>query len=71
MKLEKIFINDELNIELASYIDAWQNKWFRGKDVAKILRYILTQPKPYEKLYQKNTKIKGASGRRGVCNRLF
>ena len=42
MKLEKIFINDELNIELASYIDAWQNKWFRGKDVAKILRYYDT-----------------------------
>ena len=39
MKLEKIFNNDELNIELASYIDAQQNKWFRGKNVAKILRY--------------------------------
>ena len=40
--LEKMFINGELNIELASYIDAWQNIWFRGKDIAKILEYSNT-----------------------------
>ena len=37
--LEKIFIKDELNIELISYINTRQNIWFRGKDIAKILGY--------------------------------
>ena len=37
--LEKKFMNNELEIELISYIDTKQNTWFKGKDVAKILGY--------------------------------
>ena len=39
MMLEKKFMNNELEIELISYIDTKQNIWFKGKDVAKILGY--------------------------------
>ena len=37
--IEKKFINDDLEIELTSFIDDKQNVWFRGKDIAKILGY--------------------------------
>ena len=37
--LEKKFANNELGIEMNSYIDKQQNVWFRGKDVAEILGY--------------------------------
>ena len=37
--LEKKFTNEDLGIEMNSYIDKQQNVWFRGKDVAKILGY--------------------------------
>ena len=37
--LEKSFKNEELGIELKSFIDKKQNVWFRGKDVAQILGY--------------------------------
>ena len=37
--LEKTFKNEELGIELKSFIDKQQNVWFLGKDVAKILGY--------------------------------
>ena len=37
--IEKMFVNDDLEIELTSFIDDKQNVWFRGKDVAKILGY--------------------------------
>ena len=37
--LEKKFNNEDLGIELTSYIDYKQNIWFLGKDVAKILGY--------------------------------
>ena len=37
--IEKKFINEELGIELKSYIDKQQNIFFIGKDVAKILGY--------------------------------
>ena len=36
---EKNFTNEELGIELKSFIDNKQNVWFRGKDVATILGY--------------------------------
>ena len=38
--IEKTFTNNELEIELVSYIDTKQNIWFKGKDIAKILGYI-------------------------------
>ena len=31
--------NNELQIEITSYIDKQQNIWFKGKDVAEILGY--------------------------------
>ena len=37
--IEKKYINQNMNIELASYIDKKQNIWFRGKDIAQILGY--------------------------------
>ena len=37
--LEKTFTNKDLGIELTSFIDKQQNVWFKGKDVAEILRY--------------------------------
>ena len=40
--LEKLFHNADLDIELTSYIDDKQNVWFRGKDIAKILGYSVT-----------------------------
>ena len=32
--IEKKFVNNELNIELISYVDARQSIWFKGKDIA-------------------------------------
>ena len=40
--LEKKFANNELEIELTSFIDNKQNIWFKGKDVALILGYSNT-----------------------------
>ena len=37
--IEKAFKNDDLGIELKSFIDKQQNVWFKGKDVAVILGY--------------------------------
>ena len=37
--IEKKYTNQDMNIELTSYIDNKQNIWFRGKDVATILGY--------------------------------
>ena len=37
--IEKKFINEDLEIELTSFIDDKQNVWFKGKDVAQILGY--------------------------------
>ena len=37
--LEKKFTNEELGLELTSYINKQQNVWFKGKDVAQILGY--------------------------------
>ena len=35
--IEKKFINEDLEIELTSFIDDKQNVWFRGKEIAEIL----------------------------------
>ena len=37
--LEKKFTNEDLGIEMNSYIDNKQNVWFLGKGVANILGY--------------------------------
>ena len=41
--LDKTFKNEELGLELKSYIDKQQIIWFRGKDVAEILGYSKTR----------------------------
>ena len=41
--IEKKFVNEDLEIELTSFIDDKQNVWFRGKDVAAILGYSNTK----------------------------
>ena len=41
--MKKRFDNEELGIEITSYIDKQQNIWFCGKDVAKILGYSKTR----------------------------
>ena len=41
--IEKKFINEDLEIELTSFIDDKQNVWFRGKDVGEILGYSKTR----------------------------
>ena len=40
---EKSFKNEELGLELTSYIDKQQNVWFKGKDVAQLLGYSKTR----------------------------
>ena len=37
--IEKKFANEDLEIELTSYIDDNQNVWFRGTEIAEILGY--------------------------------
>ena len=37
--IEKKYANEDLEIELTSFIDNKQNFWFKGKDNAKILGY--------------------------------
>ena len=41
--IEKKFKNNDLGVELTSYIDKQQIIWFRGKDVAEILGYSKTR----------------------------
>ena len=41
--LQKAFSNNELNINITSYIDNQQNIWFKGKDVCEILGYSNTK----------------------------
>ena len=41
--MNKTFKNEELGIELKSFIDNKQNVWFLGKDVAEILGYSKTR----------------------------
>ena len=40
--LQKAFTNNELNINITSYIDKQEVIWFKGKDVAQILGYTDT-----------------------------
>ena len=41
--IEKKCANEDLEIELTSFIDDKQNVWFKGKDVARILGYSDTK----------------------------
>ena len=59
--LEKKFVNEDLGIELTSFIDDKQNVWFRGKDVANILSYSNTTD-AIKRHVSKNHKRKLLSG---------
>ena len=37
--IEKKYTNEEMNIELTLFLDAKQNIWFLGKEIATILGY--------------------------------
>ena len=66
--IEKTFTNNELAIELASYIDNKQNIWFKGKDIAKILRYADTN-QTLRKHLDPEDKKQGPAKRRGFCSK--
>ena len=54
--IEKNFFNDDLEIVLTSYIDDKQNVWFRGKDIATILGYIVNHEMLLRDMYLKIIK---------------
>ena len=55
--IEKMFVNDDLEIELTSFIDEKQNVWLKGKDIAQILGYSDTN-QAIRKHVSENHKIK-------------
>ena len=55
--IEKKYINQDMNIELISYIDNKQNVWFKSKDIAQILGYSDTN-QAIRKHVSENHKIK-------------
>ena len=69
--IEKTFKNNELEIELTSYIDTKQNIWFKGKDVAKNLGYFDTDEALRENISEKYQKSYPACQTGQVRNRIF
>ena len=55
--IEKKYANEDLEIELTSYIYDTQNVWFKGKDIATILGYSDTN-QAIRKHVSENHKIK-------------
>ena len=68
--LEKKFKNDDLGIELKSYINKQQNIFFIGKDVAKILGYRDTN-QAVRKHVDEEDKYKGAVKTTGGLQQTF
>ena len=68
--LEKKYKNEELGIELKSYIDKKQNIWFLGKDVAKILGYSDTS-QAIRKNVDEEDKYKGGVETTGGLQQSF
>ena len=68
--IEKTFKNNELEIELTSYIDTKQNIWFTRKDVAKILGYFDTDEALRENISKKYQKSYPACQTGQVRNRI-
>ena len=68
--LEKTFKNEELGIELKSFIDCKQNIWFLGKDVAKILGYSDTD-KSIRRHVNDEDKYKGTAKTAGGLQLSF
>ena len=68
--LKKTFKNDNLGIELKSFIDKQQNIFFVGKDVAKILGYSDTN-QAIRKHVDEEDKYKGAVETTGGLQQSF
>ena len=68
--LEKSYKNEELGIELKSFIDLKQNVFFIGKDVAKILGYSDTN-QAIRKHVDEEDKYKGAVETTGGLQQTF
>ena len=68
--IKKKFINEELEIEITSFIDKQQNIFFIGKDVAKILGYSDTN-KAIRKHVEEEDKYKGAAKTAGGLQQTF
>ena len=68
--IEKSFKNDDLGIEIVSYIDKNQNIFFIGKDVAKILGYRDTN-QAIRKHVDEEDKYKGAVKTTGGLQQTF
>ena len=54
--LETLHSNQELDIELSSFIDAKQNIWFEGKEIATILGYNDTDQALRKHVWEENKK---------------
>ena len=68
--IEKSYKNDDLGIELKSFIDQQQNIFFIGKDVAKILGYSDTN-QAIRKHVDEEDKFKGAVETTGGLQQSF
>ena len=70
---EKSFKNEELGLELTSYIDKQQNAWFKGKDVAKILEYKDTDDAVRRHISQNHKRklIFGQPGKAPGCSMTY
>ena len=55
--IEKSYKNEDLGIELKSFIDKQQNVWFLGKDVAEILGYCNTKEALNRHISEENKMI--------------
>ena len=69
--LEKTFKNNVLEIELTSYIESKQNVWFKGKDIAKILKYVDTDQALRKNVSEKYKNSYLDCQRGQVRNRIF
>ena len=68
--LEKAFRNEELGIEITSYIDKKLIVWFKANEVAKVLGYKKTRnaiEKHVSKKYKKEAPLQGPLGGEQKC----
>ena len=68
--ITQTYKNNDLGIEITSYIDKKQNIWFKGKDVAEILGYSDTN-QAIRKHVDKEDKYKGAVKTTGGLQQTF
>ena len=74
--IEKKYINQDMNIELTSYIDSKQNVWFRGKEITEILGCSKTRDALLKHVDNEDTQLiswrpQNVDGRSKVQNRYY